>query len=153
MNILYVRHKFGVPSPLPPEETLRYTRDDLKAVTHYSAPLCRGFYERFLCSVLLRVTDRRMTVSTRVSPPLFFRWQQEIDCWFPGRQPEGEVDTITDLSLGIGNYGPCLIVHSQNPSRRNSWFSSPDLTVWLYCTEPEAIERAVREAMAENPGV
>ncbi len=149
MNILYIRHKFGGMSPLRPDEELVYSQERFRAVTVSCAALSRGLWiPPFYFSIRIYVTNRRILLSCLMMP--FYR--QEIDLWFPGQQPKGLGDSVTDVSRARGYYGPCLEVRSKDPQRRETWFSAPELTTRIYCEDLDALEGAIREAMGENGG-
>ena len=144
MKTMYVQHLIGVPSPLLPDENLRLTRKNLRAVTLYCALFSRSVYERFFSFILLRVTNRRVNISCQLFP--LFIYRQEVNLWFPGHHPNGPVDIITAVSVKTGIYGPCVELRSRDPVRRQSLFSSPDLTARIYEDEPDLVAQAILEA-------
>ena len=148
MDVMYVRHRIGGMSPLLPDEELVYSQERFRAVTLSCSSLSRGLWAPWLCccGIRLRVTNRRIFLSCCLLP--FFR--QEVDLWFSGQQPNGKTEFVTDVSIEKGRLGPCLEVRSRDPNRRQSWFSAPDLTVRLFCKEPENMERVIREVMTAN---
>jgi len=144
---MYVRHKIGGVSPLLPDEELLYSQERFRAVSLSCSSFSRGLWIRpFCCGTRLCVTNRRVLLSSCILP--FYR--QEVDLWFSGQQPEGKTESVTAVSFEDGRFGRCLEVRSRDPNRRRSWFSAPDLTVRLYCREPEKIDRAIRDAMTAN---
>ena len=87
-----------------------------------------------------------MTLFLLVSRLLLF-CTQEIDLWFPGKIPADRTELITGVSVRNGLFGRCLEVRSRDPSRRQRWLWSPDLTLRFFVKDPEAIEKVIREAM------
>jgi len=147
MDIMYVRHRIGGMSPLLPDEELVYSQDRFRAVTLSCSSLSRGLWAPWLCcGIRLRVTNRRIFLSCRLLP--FYR--QEVDLWFSGQQPNGKTESVTDVSIEKGRLGPCLEIRSRDPNRRRSWFSAPDLTVRLFCKEPENMGSVIRKVMTAN---
>jgi hypothetical protein len=138
---MYVRYKLGHASELLPEETLLHAYTSFRAITLTCAH-SYGIYHS-LFSTKLSITDRRLLLTFSCLP--FSR--QEVDFWFPGRQPAGETGSITGLFLKEGFFGRCLEIESKDPSRRHSFFSSPNLIMRIFCKETEQIEKDIRAAM------
>jgi hypothetical protein len=145
MNIMYIRHKFGAMSPLRPDEELVYSQEAFGVVTLSCSFFSRGLWVPPFCfNIRICVTNRRILLSCLMLP--FYR--QEIDLWFLGQQPGGGGDTIVELSRAKGYCGSCLEVRSRDSQRRKTWFSAPDLMTRIYCKELDALEGAIRQAMA-----
>jgi len=130
MQIMYIQHEFGRPTPLMAGETAYHTEENLQAITHYCAPLSRGFYVPFFGPLSAEVTDRRVRVGCRFFPILYSA--QSISLWFPGKEPEANADTLVSVSDTQGFYGPCLELLGRNPQRRTGLFSTPELRVRVY---------------------
>lgn len=147
MDVMYIRHKIAGISPLLPDEELLYSQERFRAVSLTCSSFSRGLWVPPLCcGIRLCVTNRRILLSCCILP----LYRQEVDLWFSGQQPEGKTESLTAVSLENGYFGRCLEIRSRDPSRHQSWFSSPDLTVRLFCKEPENIERVIREVMSAS---
>ena len=141
MQILYIQHDFWRPAPLPSGEMVHHAVENLRAITHYCAPLSRGFYVPFFGSLSAIVTNRRVRVGCRVYTIPFTR--QTISLWFPGHAPGDGVDTLVSVTRARGRHGPCLELLGRNPQRRTGLFSAPELRVRVYGDDLEALEAAI----------
>jgi hypothetical protein len=142
-----VRFKLGGMSPLLPDETILHSQRRFRAISSTCVPSYRiGFQMPPLISMTLHVTNRRLLL---VSSLLLFG-TQEIDLWYQGRMPEGRTELIMGVSVTNGLFGRCLEVRSRDPSRRQRWLWSPDLTLRFFFKNPEVVEGIVLEAMREK---
>jgi hypothetical protein len=149
MDLMYIRHKLGGDSPLAPDEEMVYSQERFRAISVFCAPFNQGLWLQALgFNATLRVTSRRVILSGHT--PLLPFYRQEVDLWFPGRQPKENTDVITSVSIGDGRYGPYLEIKSQNPLRRKSWYASPNLRARVFCDNPQGIWRIVNEAISSN---
>jgi len=136
--------KIGKPSPLLPGERVVQQVQSFRLITSKSLPSYRiGWSIPFLWRVSLRVTNRGCRATSRI---LGFM-TQEIRMWYPGRNPEGDPETITGVRSGTGLFGPYLEIRSHSPKRRAWWLWSPDLTLRFYLKNPDVIEAAIFEQM------
>ena len=102
MDIMYIRHKLGGPSPLWANEELVYSQQDFSAISLSCPPIGYGIWRfPFLRGISLSISNRRVFPSCRVLP--FYR--QECDLWFPGQEPENRPELITGFSFEEGRYG------------------------------------------------
>ena len=138
--------KLGKPSPLLPDEHVVHEQRSFRAVSSTTLPSYRiGFDLPPLWRIKLLVTNRRCLVLT----DLFHCVTQEIGMWYPGRNPDGDPEAVTGVCCTNGLFGRCLEIRSHNPTRRQRWLWSPDLTLRFFLKEPEPIEAAIREQMEQ----
>lgn len=136
--------KLGRSTPLLPGETVLLEQRRFWAISSKTLPSYRvGFNLRPFWGVRLLVTDRRCLVLT----DFLYCMSQEIGLWYPGRNPEGDPETITRVSCRQGCFGKCLEICSNNPKRTQRWLWSPELTLRFFLKEPEPIEVALLAAM------
>lgn len=128
---------FGRPKPLLPNEELVHERRRFRAVWCAALPSC-GIYVPGVMQLVLRITDHRcMFVITS------HFMTQEIVQWYPKRNPDHDPEIITSVSSGKGFLGPCLEIHSHNPTRRARWLWSPDLTLRFFIQDPEHLRQMI----------
>ncbi len=142
-------YKVGDILPLLPGERVLHAQQGLRAMTIASFPSC-GFAHRFwLCSISLRVTNRRCLVA--FTGPFRLN-HQEIDPWFPGFAPSGQTDLIDTVSVQHGLLGRCLQVKSTDPRRSERWCLSPDLSLRLYGDNVDELLEIITASM-NQPGL
>jgi hypothetical protein len=132
------------PSPLLPGETSLHTQKWLRLVSSKTSPGYRIAHNLWpLWTIRLVVTDRRC----RCLATLLLFFTQEIDMWYPGRNPEGDTETVTGVSVGKGFWGRYLEIASRDPNRKKTWYRSPELRLRFYFKDPERVEALICEAM------
>ena len=137
--------KIGELLPLLPDETVLHSQQLFRAMTIACFPSVGFAAPFFLSSISLRITDRRCLVRFNV----LRLNNQEIDLWFPGCVPNGQTEIIKDVSVGRNLLGTYLRIRSHDPRRESRWYLSPNLTLKLYCANPEELEGIVTESMKQ----
>jgi hypothetical protein len=139
--------KLGKPTPVPPDETILLEQHRFRAVSSTTLPSYHiGFNLPPLWHITLLVTSRRCLVLI----DLFHCMAQEIGIWYPGLNPQDDPETLTKVSCQNGLFGRCLEIRTHNPTRRQRWLWSPDLTLRFFLKEPERIEAVILEQMARH---
>jgi hypothetical protein len=139
--------KIGNPSPLLSGERVVQELKSFRLITSKSLPSYRiGWSIPFLWRVSLRITNKSCHATVRI---LGFM-TQEIRMWYPGKNPEGDPETVTGVHSGMGFFGPYLEIRSHSPKRRAWWLWSPDLTLHFYQKEPECLEAAIVKQMGKD---
>lgn len=140
-----IRFKRNKEVLLLPDEKLLHSHSTFRAISGLSIPNYRiSFPWRGVCSFELRISTHRVLLVS----DLFNHWIQVIDMWFPNTKPPQETEMLTGVAVRKGLFGPCLELKSRDP-KRWKWLCSPNLTLRLFCEDPEPLETKVREAMKE----
>ncbi len=141
MGITYC---LGKPSPLLPGENLLHTQRWLRLVSSKSFPSYRIAFNTWpFWTFAFEVTNRRF----RVVSNIFLITTQDISIWYLGRNPEGDTEAMTGVSIQKSLIGRCIEVKSYNPERSKQWYWSPALTLRFYFKNPEHVERIILDAM------
>ena len=139
--------KIGKASPLQPGERVLHEQRSFRAVSSTCLPSYRiGFNLPLLCGISLLVTDRRCLVLG----DLLHCMTQEIGMWYAGRNPDRDPETITGVCSTSGLFGCCLEIRSHNPTRRQRWLWSPNLTLRFFFRNPEGVEKLIVEALNQD---
>ncbi len=139
-----VKFKTGKVSPLLPDEKVLYERSTFRLMTSSSHPSYKiAFNLPLIMTMKLIITDRRCLVIGK----LFTFITSIADVWYPGRNPEGETEIITEVSTGKGLFGKCLVIKSRDPNRPRQWMCSPNMTARFYFPDPDRVEQIIKGAM------
>lgn len=136
--------KMGKASPLQPGERVLHEQRSFRAVSSICLPSYRiGCNLPPLYSISLLVTDRRCLVLG----DFLHCMTQEIVMWHAGRNPAGDPETITGVCSTSGLFGRCLEIRSHNPTRRQRWLWSPNLTLRFFFRNPKDVEKLIIETV------
>jgi len=142
-----IRVRFGTMSRLLGHEAVLLRHESFRAVTGACFPNYRiGFPVPMLWRITLYVTSRRCLVVSRILGVFI----QEVDTWYPGKNPRGRTDLITGVSVKRGLFGRCLELRSRDPKRPCRWLCCPAMTLRFFFRIPERVERAIHDAMRQR---
>ena len=136
--------KAGRMSPLLDGEKILHEQKSFRLISSRCSPgYSINLNVPFFMSSRLLVTNRRCLVVFR----LFIFMIQEISMWYPGKNPENDLETITNVRCDKGFFGNFLETVSLDPARGGKWYWNEKLTMRFYFKNPERLETLIRHEM------
>lgn len=133
-------------SPILPDEHLVHEEQGFRVFSYRSRPsFGYGLNLPLLSRTSLLVTDIRCLLVY----PLLLGRSRLLSMWYPGRNPEGDPETIIGICSTKGLFGSCLEIRSHNPERQKGWYWSPDQTLRFFLKRPQLVEAAILEQMGQ----
>lgn len=136
--------KKGTPAPFLDNEEILLEEEKFRAIASRSFPTYRiGFNLPPLWKIKLYATNLRCRVLVKMIGKIY----QDFTMWYPGKNPEGDNEILTSVSLGKSWFGKYLQIISYDSGRSKWWLMSKKLNLRFYINNVEHWESVIRQAM------